>query len=189
MGERGLNKCVHGREEFEKNVRRHELERERAEQRMLNRSSHTRHAEVLRTGYDIISNQVFTGREGRPPPRPHARPPVPAWGWISGPDTRGPEQEASACRPDEGGTRCDANGGGGAMVDARYQKNETPHGESNFFRGGDNEADEATVKRDRRRWEGAIRGHDDGDSAIAVSRTKPTVPMLDLPMKSGTVDK
>lgn len=84
--DRGLTKRVAGRKVHEESIRQHERKAAIDDERTLNRPSHMRHVEVLRTGHDVISNQVFTGRVGKPPPQPRARPPVSVWDKLSGPD-------------------------------------------------------------------------------------------------------
>lgn len=117
VADRGLSKRTRGREAHEENIRQHEHAAAVSEQRALNRPSHMRHVEVLRTGHDVISNQVFTGREGKPPPKPRARPPAPVWDRLSGPEAAvelnlqdGTEKASTICPGGrEGGT--DNNGG------------------------------------------------------------------------------
>lgn len=84
MAERGLSKRTRGREVNEQNVRRHQQAEVISEQRALNRPSYRRHAERLRAGFDVISNKDYSGRDGRPPPPPRARPPVAVWDRVAG---------------------------------------------------------------------------------------------------------
>lgn len=83
VADRGLNKRVRGREICEENIRQHEAAAGSSEERALNRPSHERHAERLRTGYDVISNEIFTGRTGQPLPPPRTRPPMPVWNRLA----------------------------------------------------------------------------------------------------------
>ncbi|CBN75137.1 conserved unknown protein [Ectocarpus siliculosus] len=82
--DRGLSKRTRGRQTYEDNIRQHERAAAASEQRTLNRPSHMRHVEVLRTGHNVISNQDFAGREGKPPPQPRAKPPMPVWDRLKG---------------------------------------------------------------------------------------------------------
>lgn len=86
VADRGLAKRAHGRQIHAEDVRRHERTAEVRDQRTLNRPSHMRHVETLRTGHDVISNRVFTGRKGKPPREPRARPPVPVWDRLARPE-------------------------------------------------------------------------------------------------------
>ncbi|CAM9444739.1 unnamed protein product, partial [Laminaria digitata] len=86
VADRGLTKRTQGRQLHAENVLRHERSAEVRDQRTLNRPSHMRHVEILRTGHDVISNRVFTGREGKPPREPRARPPVPVWDRLARPE-------------------------------------------------------------------------------------------------------
>lgn len=83
MAERGLSKRTRGREVSEQNVRRHQQAEVISEERALNRPSYRRHADRLRAGFDVISNQDYSGRDGRPPPPPRARPPVAVWDRVA----------------------------------------------------------------------------------------------------------
>lgn len=60
-----------------------------------------RHVEVLRTGHNVISNQVFTGREGKPPLQPRARPPVPVWDRIFRPGATTPGRRSRGGRTED----------------------------------------------------------------------------------------
>ncbi|CAM9647124.1 unnamed protein product, partial [Hapterophycus canaliculatus] len=84
VADRGLSKRTRGRHAHEENVRQQERAAALREERTLNRPSHMRHVEVLRTGHNVVSNEIFTGRGGRPPPQPRARPPMPVWDRLSG---------------------------------------------------------------------------------------------------------
>ncbi len=96
VADRGLFKRTRGRQAHEENIRQHERTAALNEQRTLNRPSHMRHVEVLRTGHDVISNRVFTGRDGKPPPQPRAKAPLPVWDRLAG--QRRESSEATAGR-------------------------------------------------------------------------------------------
>ncbi|CAB1119297.1 unnamed protein product [Ectocarpus sp. CCAP 1310/34] len=96
--DRGLSKRTRGRQTYEDNIRQHERAAAASEQQILNRPSHMRHVEVLRTGHNVISNQDFAGREGKPPPQPRAKPPMPVWDRLKG-EHGMPEAAALGSRP------------------------------------------------------------------------------------------
>ncbi|CAN0486543.1 unnamed protein product, partial [Ectocarpus sp. 12 AP-2014] len=96
--DRGLSKRTRGRQTYEDNIRQHERAAAASEQRTLNRPSHMRHVELLRTGHNVVSNQDFAGREGKPPPQPRAKPPKPVWDRLKGKHGM-PEAAAFGSRP------------------------------------------------------------------------------------------
>lgn len=176
MADRGVNKRAQGRQIHEENIRKHERAAALSEQRLLNRPSHMRHTEVLRTGHDVISNQVFTGREGRPPPQPRARPPVPVWDRVSGGGNR--EVEESAARGDWRG-----NGGGGGGVDDGGVAYRGDGGGSRNDNGRRDNNDGASSGRQERST--ASRSHhqqqqgSNGETATMTTK-KQVVPQLEL---------
>lgn len=201
MADRGLTKRSRGRQAHEENVRQHERQHERAEQRILNRPSHMRHVEVLRTGHDVISNQVFTGRQGRPPAKPRARPPAPVWDRLSGPEvsswlgSQGVAEKASTHRGGEehsqDDNKCDNHGGGGGGGDHQGGLGGAENSGSGS-RGRGNEANDVVVgsgrrlERDSGVNEAPSGGRERGKTGAAAKSSKQIVPPLDLSLKPET---
>lgn len=180
VADRGLTKRTRGRQAHEENIRQHERAAAISEQRALNRPSHQRHVEVLRTGHNVISNRVFTGREGKPPPQPRAKPPVPVWDRLS----RQPEAAAAAPRSTRGqeGNQREEEGSGG-----RDLKERGGSGDSGRRRGcGEEDRGDRVDELERNRRQPPPEeknGADVGKSTKAADQappSKPTVPPLDL---------
>lgn len=130
--DRGLSKRTRGRQTYEDNIRQHERAAAESEQRILNRPSHMRHVEVLRTGHNVISNQDFAGREGKPPPQPRAKPPMPVWDRLKGKHEM-PEAAAFGSRP-----TTESNGGGQQHGDVTgLGQNDSREGSSSSWCGGE----------------------------------------------------
>lgn len=189
VDDRGVNKRAHGRHIHEEHIRQHERTAAISEQRALNRPSHMRHVEVLRTGHDVISNQVFTGREGRPPPQPRARPPVPVWDRLSGGVQLGAgstsrEVEESATREGRGGSGGGGDSGSGGEG-RRTNRGDGEYGRNDSGRLGSNDA------VGRQEYSIASRSHQQQESNGVAPRErevdgetasikKQVVPQLDL---------
>ena len=195
VADRGLSKRTRGRQAHEENIRQHERAAAISEQRALNRPSHQRHVEVLRTGHDVISNQIFTGREGKPPPQPRAKPPVPVWDRLSRqPGQPGqPEAPEAAPRATRGqeGNRREADGGGAPAAATTAVGGSGRHLRDRGGSGGSRHLEEDSG--DRRRERGGNgpppqegNGAESGRPMKAeheASHSKPSVPPLDLPLQ------
>eukprot|EP00752_Nemacystus_decipiens_P006911 g6205.t1 len=195
VADRGLSKRTRGRQAHEENIRQHERAAAISEQRALNRPSHQRHVEVLRTGHNVISNRIFTGREGKPPPEPRAKPPVPVWDRLSRQSGQ-PEAGGAASRKTRGQEGNQREEEGSSASPTTAQKG-SGGGEDLRDRGGNNdhsrrrvgvEADSGDPGNEQGSHlsPGAETGADAGRSTMALqeaSHSKPTVPPLDLPLQ------
>lgn len=188
VADRGLSKRTRGRQAHEENIRQHERAADVSEQRILNRPSHMRHVEVLRTGHNVISNQVFTGREGQPPPQPRAKPPMPIWDRLSGQPGH-PEAMATAearatlvrerGQGVEGNTTGVANGSQMVLADRGGGSDKPPCGkEERGSSSGRDRSSEQTTSHVGESSAGS--GAEILQAATAASSTKPAVPPLDL---------
>lgn len=196
VADRGLSKRTRGRQAHEENIRQHERAAVVGEQRILNRPSHMRHVEVLRTGHNVISNQVFTGREGKPPPQPRAKPPMPVWDRLAGQPGHPAGTTTAAAR-----LTLDRREGGGQGVVAENNTGDAAGtssqrisaewaGGSDIRESGKEENRGSSGGRDRRSEQ--TTAHHAGENSPGAGRsqaatavtstttTKPAVPPLDL---------
>lgn len=163
--DRGLGKRAHGRELYEESIHQHQRAAVASEERGLNRPSHQRHAERQRVGYDVISNQVFFGREGRPPPPPRARPPESVWDRLAGPAMPPTKNNAAGVEKESAGNPINSVWGGRDRSDA------LDHG--------------SVSSGDERISNG--QGDRDGRDEATTSSTQQIVPPLDLSRKNSIV--
>lgn len=116
----------------------------------------------------MIINQIFTGREECPPPKPRTRPPVPVWDRLSGAETHARAEDTPTGWPNEDDTsRQDYNG-------------------RNNAHGRENEASDAVIGADHRQDEKFHRELRDGrlvEDPATTSTQRTTVPVLNLSMK------
>ncbi|CAM9251703.1 unnamed protein product [Ectocarpus fasciculatus] len=200
--DRGLSKRTRGRETYEDNIRQHERAAAASEQRTLNRPSHMRHVEVLRTGHNVISNRDFAGREGKPPPQPRAKPPMPVWDRLKGKHGI-PEAAAFGSRPtaenNDGGQRHGDVTGLGQADSRDAGSSSLCGGQSPASPGGARGNDPPSSRREaspplrERTGDSGGRIHDHGGGGeknrgvggrpsveAAMPSTKPAVPPLNL---------
>lgn len=199
VADRGLSKRTRGRQAHEENIRQHERAAAISEQRALNRPSHQRYVEVLRTGHNVISNRVFTGREGKPPPQPRAKPSVPVWARLSRQPGQPGQPEPAAAVPgptrgqersqrEEAGSTAPATAPGGSGRDLRDDRGGSGESSRRRGRGEDDSGDRGSEKGGKDRQPPLEEGNcaDAGRSTKAAhedSHTKPTVPPLDLSLQ------
>lgn len=194
VADRGLSKRTRGRQAHEENIRQHERTAALNEQRTLNRPSHMRHVEVLRTGHDVISNRVFTGRNGRPPPQPRAKAPLPVWDRLAGQRRESSEATATgALGPPAGreaGRGLEEKSTGATAIGSSGRGHSRDGGGHDSSIGSSGHAGRSGDRENEQQAENRTppgEGNGVGENGADAARSKPAVPRLDLSLREQTL--